>query len=45
VFDRHRIVAEQDLADGLAKLAKLGETAAPAPPKVVPMRTGTLRAQ
>lgn len=45
VFDRYRIVAEQDLADGLAKLAKLGETSAPAAPKVVQMRTGTVRAQ
>jgi integrase len=45
VFDRYRIVAEQDLADGLAKLARLGEIASPAPPRVVPMRTGTVRAQ
>jgi integrase len=46
VFDRYRIVNEADLADGLAKLAgattTTGEAAAP---KVVPIRTGTERAQ
>ncbi len=31
VFDRHRIVAERDLADGLAKLADAEEEAAPPP--------------
>jgi integrase len=45
VFDRYRIANEADLAEGLAKLARLGETAPPAPPRVVNMRTGTERAQ
>ncbi len=45
VFDRYRIVNEQDLADGLAKLADRVSEPATAAPKVVPLRTGTVRAQ
>lgn len=45
VFDRYRIVAERDLAEGLAKLAHASQASEPAPPKVVPLRTGTERAQ
>jgi integrase len=44
VFDRYRIVNEADLAEGLAKLATLTHANAGAP-RVVPMRTGTERAQ
>lgn len=45
VFDRYRIVNEADLAEGLAKLARMNDAAPPEAPKVVPMRTGTERAQ
>jgi integrase len=43
VFDRYRIVAERDLAEGLAKLAS--QVREPEAPKVVRLRTGTVRAQ
>jgi len=45
VFDRYRIVNEADLSEGLAKLAKSSEITIPASRKVVPLRTGTERAQ
>lgn len=45
VFDRYRIVNEADLAEGLGKLARANSAAAPRPPKVVQLATGTLRAQ
>jgi integrase len=45
VFDRYRIVNERDLADGLAKLATASSAAALEAPKVVRLRTGTVRAQ
>ena len=45
VFDRYRIVNEADLAEGLAKLATVTKSTAPVAPKVVPLRTGTERAQ
>ena len=41
VFDRYRIVKEQDLADGLGKLASSVSEACAASPKVMPLRTGT----
>lgn len=45
VFDRYRIVNEADLAEGLAKLASVEQAVRPTPPKIVPMPTGTQRAQ
>jgi len=45
VFDRYRIVNEADLAEGLARLARLDEGAPTEPPKLARIGTGTVRAQ
>ncbi len=40
VFDRYRIVAEHDLAEGLGKLASASENTAPSTQAVVQFKVG-----
>jgi hypothetical protein len=43
MFERYRIVNERELAEGLAKLERLGDVSEPTPSRVVELKTGTER--